>query len=325
MRFFVFAVLALSFVTLSGAQEAFAASKDFKKWLRELRTEAARKGISNKIIDVALPETMLPIPRVLELDRKQPEGTSTLDSYLQKVVTADRVKQGREKARSYKSLLRKVEEAYKVDSSVIVALWGIETSYGRNTGGYDVVNALATLAYDGRRGEFFRSELLSALKILDEGHTHPRSMKGSWAGAMGQSQFMPSSFLRFAVDFNNDGRRDIWETEADVFASAANYLASSGWKKGAPCAREVKLPRSFNAGPLGVDSERTLQYWHDKGVRLANGKPVPYEGENHAAIVQPNGAGTPAYLVYENYKTIMKWNKSTYFATAVCTLSDKVR
>ena len=324
MRFFVCTVLAFSFVAIFTAKDAFAA-QDFKKWLGELRTEAAQKGISRKIIDIALPDTMQPIPRVLELDRKQPEGTTTLDSYLQKVVTADRVKKGREKARAHGSILRKVEEAYRVDRSVIVALWGIETSYGRNTGGYDVVNALATLAYDGRRGAFFRSELFNALKILDEGHTHPRSMKGSWAGAMGQSQFMPSSFLRFAVDFNNDGRRDIWETEADVFASAANYLASSGWRKGAPCAREVKLPKSFSAGPLGVDSERTLQYWHDKGVRLANGKPVPYEGENHASIVQPNGAGTTAYLVYENYKTIMKWNKSTYFATAVCTLSDKVR
>lgn len=314
----------LSLVFFAVPQEAYA--KDFKSWMKNLRVEAKQRGISAQTIAKALPDTLQPIPRIIELDKKQPEKTKTFEQYLALIVNMARIEKGRAQFNNHRSLLTKVGATYGVDPQLIVALWGIETNYGQNTGGYDVITALATLAFDGRREAFFREELLKALKILDEGHIALRDMKGSWAGAMGQSQFMPSSFLRFAEDYNNDGKRDIWKTEADVFASAANYLSKSGWKATVPWGRKVHLPAGFDRSLLGLEMERKLQFWHDKGVRLADGKSsIPFEGEYQASIIQPDGAGTAAFIVYDNYRVIMKWNKSTYFATAVGTLSDKIK
>lgn len=316
----LFLLTALSLIS----SEAFA--KDFKSWLKEMRGEARAKGISATVVEKALPDTLQPIPRVLELDRKQPEKTKTFEEYLASIVNHTRVDRGRVQMSRYRTLLKEIGKKYGVDTQVIVALWGIETNYGQNTGGYEVIPALATLAFDGRRERFFREELLKALQILDEGHIRLHDMKGSWAGAMGQSQFMPSSFIRFAEDYNNDGKRDIWRTESDVFASAANYLAKSGWKEGQPWGRKVHLPATFDRSLLGIDNVRKLQFWHDKGVRLADGQQsIPFEGAYYAAIIQPDGPGTSAYAVYENYRVIMKWNKSTYFATAVGTLADRIR
>ncbi|MDF3023663.1 MAG: mltB [Alphaproteobacteria bacterium] len=324
MRFTIWAALAAVMLGF-WVSPATAATHNFKTWLKELRTEAAQLGVSQETIARALPDTLAPIDRILELDRKQPEGTVTFDEYLKKAVNPDRIQKGRAKMAFYRKTLQRVEEAYGVDKQFIVALWGIETSYGTNTGGFDVVNALATLAYDGRRSDYFRGELFKALRILDEEHISHSKMKGSWAGAMGQSQFMPSSFLKFAVDFNKDGKRDIWTTEADVFASAANYLAESGWKKGAVWGRKVIIPHSLDRSLLGVNTTHTIQQWHDKGIRLADGKPVPFEGEYMASVVQPSGAGTTAFLVYENYRTLLKWNKSSYFASAVSTLAERLK
>lgn len=317
----VFGVVALSLVHPSPAG---AASKTFPQFLKQVRAEAMSKGISRQTAEAALPDSLRPIPRVLELDKKQPEKTRTFDQYLQSIVSQVRVDQGRSNFSRNSSVLNSVAETYGVEPQVIVALWGIETNYGKNTGGFEIIPALATLAWDGRREAFFKDELFKALKIVDEGHIHIHDMKGSWAGAMGQSQFMPSSFLRFAQDYNNDGRRDIWNTTSDVFASAANYLSQSGWKKGQPWGREVKLPQGFDRKLIGLEQHRSLQFWHDLGIRSASGKGVPFEGAYYASIVQPGGEGTAAYMVYDNYKVIMKWNKSTYFATAVGLLSDRV-
>lgn len=282
-------------------------------------------GISENTVATALPDSLKPIDRILELDRKQPEGTKTIDQYLKTTVSPDRIAKGRSKMNYFRRTLKAVEDAYGVDKQVIVALWGIETNYGTNTGGFDVVNALATLAYDGRRSDYFRDELFKALRILDAEHISHAKMKGSWAGAMGQCQFMPTSFLKFAVDFNKDGRRDIWSTEADVFGSAANYLSQSGWKKGAPWGRKVVVPHSVDRDLLGINNAYTLQFWHDAGIRTPEGKPVPFEGEYMASVVQPGGAGTTAFLVYDNFRVIMKWNKSSYFASAVNTLADRIK
>lgn len=314
----------LSFFVLSVGHAASATSQDFKSWLKTLKVDAENYGISKPVINRALPDTLNPIPRILELDRTQPEGSPDFERYIKSAVSPQRIEKGREKILAYRRLLNDVENAYNVDRQVIVALWGIETMYGKNTGGYDVVNALATLAYDGRRGLYFRDELFKALKILDEGHIRLSQMKGSWAGAMGQSQFMPSSFFKFAVDYDKDGRRDIWRSEADVFASTANYLALCGWKKGVPWGRKVRLPASIDRQLLGINNTYTLQSWHDKGVRLPNGAAVPFQGEYQASIVQPGGPGTQAYIVYDNYRVIMQWNKSTYFATAVGLLADSL-
>lgn len=304
---------------------AHAASQDFKSWLKQVKAEAADQGISRPVINRALPDNLMPIQRVLELDREQPEGSPDFERYLRTVVSDDRIEKGREKILTRLKLLDEVEKTYGVDKQVIVALWGVETMYGRNTGGYDVIPALATLAYDGRRGSYFRGELFKALKIVDEGHIHLAQMKGSWAGAMGQSQFMPSSWFKFAVDFNHDGRRDIWTSEPDIFASTANYLAMSGWKKGEPWGRRVKLPANFDRALVGINNSYSLQYLHDKGVRMPNGGAVPFEGDYQASIIQPGGPGTQAFIVYDNFRVIMQWNKSTYFASAVGLLSDNLK
>ena len=201
------------------ATPAYAAG-DFSSWLRQLEAEALQKGISRDTVDMAL-ANVRPIPRVIELDRKQPEGTMTFAKYRKNVITQDRIDKGRALYRQHRAELDRAATNYGVPAQYIVALWGIETSYGNNTGGFGVIPALATLAYDGRRSSYFRAELMEALQILDQGHINLENMRGSWAGAMGQNQFMPTSFKRFAVDGNNDGRRDIWTTLPDVFSSTA--------------------------------------------------------------------------------------------------------
>ncbi len=319
----IFSVLAIYLCLLTGAAQA--ASQDFKSWLKEVKAQAIEQGVSQGVVNKALPDNMAPIRHVLELDHEQPEGSPDFERYLKSIVSDERVEKGREKMLAHGKLLDQIENTYGVDKQVIAALWGVETMYGRNTGTYDVVNALATLAYDGRRGPYFRDELFKALRILDQGQIHQWQMKGSWAGAMGQCQFMPSSWFKYAVDFDHDGRRDIWTSQPDIFASTANYLALSGWKKGEPWGRKVKLPAGFNRALIGINTENSLQFWHDQGVRLPGGGAVPFEGAYQASIVQPGGVGTQAFIVYDNYRVIMQWNKSTYFATAVGLLSDSLK
>ncbi len=200
----------------------------FNQWLKGVKKEARSKGISQATIDEAL-SGIAHDSRVIRLDRRQPETKLTLEEYLAKVISDQRVARGREMLAQHRELLEPISKQYGVAPEFIVALWGIETSYGSNTGSFSVVESLATLAYDGRRSAYFRGELMNALRIIDEDHISAYDMEGSWAGAMGQCQFMPSSFLNFAVDYNGDGKRDIWNTEADVFASIANYLSKHGW------------------------------------------------------------------------------------------------
>jgi membrane-bound lytic murein transglycosylase B len=277
-------------------------------------------------VRAALPDTIKPIDRIITLDRKQPEGTKTLRQYLHDVLSARRITDARAHWRDNKSALYGVGANYGVDPQYIVALWGIETNFGRDTGGYALIPALVTLAYDGRRSEYFRSELMQALRILDDGDVKLQDMKGSWAGAMGQTQFMPSSFFKFAQDYDKDGRRDIWKTKPDVFASAAYYLAQSGWKHGEPWGRRVTLPENFDRSLVGLDVKRKLDFWHDAGVRMANGGgSIPFEGTFEGSVIQPDGPGTAAYIVYDNYRVILKWNRSTYFATAVGLLADRAK
>jgi membrane-bound lytic murein transglycosylase B len=298
------------------------AAGDFGQWLAAFRSEAARSGISAPTLDAAL-RGIAPIPKILELDRRQPEVTMTFDQYLERVVNDARVSRGRALLQENALLLDQVSAAYGVPPSVIVALWGIETSFGANMGGFKVVEALATLAYDGRRSAYFRGELLNALRILDSGQIAPSQMLGSWAGAMGQNQFMPSSYLTYAVDFNGDGRRDIWRTTADVFASSANYLAKAGWKAGRSWGQRVILPAGFNTASAGLDMRKPVHEWQALGVRRVNGGELPY-AEGSGSIILPGGPGGPAFLVHDNYRAIMKWNKSQYFATSVGILSDRI-
>lgn len=316
-------LLFLALIVVICAPTMALANGSFESWLADFKHEAVRKGISEHTVERAF-QGVHPIPRIIELDRKQPEGTMTFSKYRERVINDARVQQGRRLYQEHRALLDATAKKYGVPASYIVALWGIETSYGNNTGGFGVVPALATLAYDGRRSEFFRDELIKALQIIDQGHiTHDR-MKGSWAGAMGQNQFMPSSFHAYAVDGNGDGRRDIWNSLPDVFASTANYLGTSGWKFDERWGRAVKLPSGFSKGDVGLDTRLPLAAWREKGVTLPDGSMLPVIDGMSASVVTPDGIGGAAYLVYDNYRVIMKWNKSTYFATSVGLLADRI-
>lgn len=232
MRFPFFAIVmfvAASFLlAVGGIREAIADDAGFAAWVENFKVQAVSEGISAKTLDDAFSNSEF-LEKVIELDRKQPEKKVTIDDYLARVITQKRISNGRKYKAENSELLEKISQKYSVPASVMVALWGIETDYGNNTGSFNIISSLATLAYEGRRSDFFRSELINALKIIEFGHVSADDFIGSWAGAFGQCQFMPSSFLRYAVDFNGDGRRDIWNTKADVFASIANYLHSEGW------------------------------------------------------------------------------------------------
>lgn len=321
----IFKILSLLILLMAHfvGQEAHAQDENFQSWLADVRQEALSLGISETVINASLTD-IAPKARIIELDRKQPEGTLTFREYRQRVISSARIRQGREMMRRHAGLLNQVSRKYNVQPQYIVALWGIETSYGNNTGGFDVVEALATLAYDGRRGEYFRKELFNALRILNEGHIAPDDMKGSWAGAMGQNQFMPSSFFNFAVDGNGDGRRDIWQSLPDVFASTANYLSKSGWQGDERWGRAVKLPSGFETSYIGADKNLTLDQWQKLGVRTHDGRALPNVPGFTAGLIAPDGLDGPAFLVYDNFHTIMKWNRSHYFATSVGLLADSI-
>ena len=305
-----------------GPKMAHAAESDFLTWLTEFRSEAEAKGIRAETMDEAF-ANVEPIERVIELDRRQPEGTITFDQYLDRVISDARVEQGRRLLRENRAILEEVAAEFGVQPRFVVALWGIETSYGNFTGGFPVIGALATLAYDGRRGQYFRGELFNALNVLQDGHISAEDMVGSWAGAMGQTQFMPSSFLDFATDFDGDGAKNIWTSRPDVFASAANYLRGVGWRDDITWGRPVRLPADFDPALADLDVVKRLGEWQALGVRRADGTALPSR-DLAASIVLPGGNGGPAYVVYDNYRSILRWNRSLYFATAVGHLSDRI-
>jgi membrane-bound lytic murein transglycosylase B len=315
-------VVAAALALCLAAGSATANEQSFDAWRGALRQEALSSGISAATFDTAFADVQ-PIPRIIELDRSQPEFTMTFPQYLERVVPQSRIDTAREKLRENRTVLEAVGKKYGVQPRFIVALWGIESDFGRRTGDFSVVASLATLAYDGRRSEFFRKELLDALHILEERHVSADRMIGSWAGAMGQNQFMPSSFRQYAVDYDGDGRRDIWSTQADIFASIANYLGSYDWKPDQTWGRPVRLPSGFDANLVSLEVEKPMSEWQRLGVRTISGGDLPSR-ELTASVVQPDGAGGAAYLVYENYKKIMRWNRSTFFATAVGQLADYI-
>lgn len=294
----------------------------FQQWVSSFKQRAESQGISRKTLKAAFRDAHFN-EKVIRLDRKQPESTLTFEKYLDLVINDQRIREGRQMLQKHRALLEEVSKKYGVQPRFIVALWGIETSYGKITGGYSIIEALATLAYEGRRAEFFEKELVNALKIIDADHIEPDVMQGSWAGAMGQSQFMPSSFLAFAQDYNGDGKRDIWDTKADVFASIANYLSKSGWNDEITWGRKVKLPGNFDYSQTGRDTKKSILTWQKLGVRRANGQALPHV-DIPASIVLPGDKAGPAYMVYKNYDVIMKWNRSLFFATAVGILSDAI-
>ncbi|MBL4692440.1 MAG: lytic murein transglycosylase [Magnetovibrio sp.] len=311
------------FALIIGSSPSFAQDASFKTWLSELRVEASQKGISKKTLDAAL-TGLKPIPRVLELDRRQPEFTWTFRDYMSKLINDQRVKKGQRKLAENKKVLDEIGAKYGIQPRFLVAFWGLETDFGRLSEGYfPTIAALATLAHDGRRSKFFRIQLMAALKILDQGHISPAKLKGSWAGAMGHFQFIPTTFLAYAQDYDGDGKKNIWGNKLDAYASAANFLTKSGWKDDEIWGREVTLPKGFDFNQASLKVKKTLAGWQALGVRRLDGSHLP-NVDIKASVVTPAGAEGPAFLVYGNFRTIMVWNRSIFYAIAVGHLADRL-
>lgn len=330
--------LTTSAILSSGITYATNADKpSFSTYIETLKTEALAKGYSQQIINSSFANVKFH-KRAIKADKSQPENVETLDTYLPKRVPQWKVDRARNLYKKHKELLTKVGEKYNVQPRFIVALWGLETNFGKIMGNYNVISALSTMAYEGRREVFFKKQLWAALTILEEGHITIDNMKGSWAGAMGQNQFMPTSFVSYAVDGDGDGKKDIWGNNADVFSSMANYLKKEGWNNNLTWGRQVKLPVNFDttlAIPKNTGSrskwlkawsktEKSLSQWQALGIRRADGRNLPAVDVT-AALVFPDDAKGRAYLAYDNYKSLMHWNLSYYFVSSVGHLSDRIK
>lgn len=309
-------------LVLAAPDAGHAADVDFGTWLAGVRQEAIAQGLRPQSVAQAL-AGVHQIDRVLELDRHQPETTLTFEQYIDLVVSPQRIQQGHEHLVENRALLEQVSRRYGVQPRFIVALWGIESNYGKGSGDFPEISALATLAYDGRRSAYFRKELMAAIKIIDQGWIRPEDMLGSWAGAMGQCQFMPSSYLQFAVSYNNDGRRDIWHRREDIFASIANYLARSGWHGDETWGRRVLVPAGFDASLAGPSNRKPLAEWQRLGIRALDGRDLMTR-EREAALILPDGPSGPALLAFDNFRATLKWNNSSFFAAAVGYLADGI-
>ena len=297
---------------------------NFDEYISELKQQAMEKGINKDVIETAFKNVKY-YQRAVKADKNQPEFKLTLDTYLPRAVPKWKVDQAVSKYNENKIILDKVSAEFGVQPRFIVALWGVETNFGRLQGKYDVISALSTMAYDGRRETLFKKQLFAALQILQDGHITKEKFLGSWAGAMGQSQFMPTSFLAYAYDFDGDGKKDIWNNKADVFASIANYLRSEGWKDNQTWGRQVKLPQNFDLALTGLakDKMKLLSEWQSLGVRRYDGRDLPTNSLK-ASLIMPDDEKGRIYLVYNNYHTLMHWNRSTYFGSAVGLLSDMI-
>lgn len=310
------------FFLLALAAGPVQAQGDFDDWLAAFRQDAKAQGISSATLDATL-TGMEPNERVIELDRRQPEFLQTFSSYLGRRVTPARIARGQAQLEQHAALLDAVERKYGVPKTVLVAFWGLETHYGAVLGSLNVPTSLATLAFDGRRGGFFRSQLLDALRIIDAGHVSAADMKGSWAGAMGNMQFMPSTFRAYAVDGDGDGRIDVWQSLPDALYSAANYLQQAGWRANEPVAVAVRLPAGFDWRQARVAHRLPVADWKALGVQAADAEALP-EVAGRAAIVLPQGWKGPAFMVFDNFDVVMKWNRSVNYALAVAQLSHRL-
>ncbi|MGO2131347.1 MAG: lytic murein transglycosylase [Halomonas sp.] len=308
-------------VQTASVKRAAPGAAGFDDWLAGFRRHAAAEGISEATLARAL-DGVRYRPRVIELDRKQPEFSRQIWDYLDSAVSTSRVNNGRDKLAGHREAASRAASQYGVPAEVIISIWGIESSYGGYLGDFSTLESLATLAHDGRRQEFASAELLAALRIIQAGDIAPDDMKGSWAGAMGHTQFIPSSFLAYAKDGDGDGRRDIWTSIPDVLASTANYLAEAGWRSDEPWGVEVVLPQNFNFSLADASQRRSSQDWARLGVTASAGGELP--GLESAAVIAPAGARGPAFLVGQNFRVILRYNNATSYALAVALLSDRI-
>lgn len=299
--------------------------EQFDRYKLLLRNEAIEKGFGKQFVENVF-ATIYYRATVVKADKNQPETKITLDKYLQTRVPNWKVEQAVKLSREHSDLLARIAKEYGVQPRFIVALWGNESNFGRLQGSYPVLSALASLAFEGRREALFKKQFMAALTILQEGHIPLKDFNGSWAGAMGQSQFMPSSFLQYAVDYDGDGKKDIWGTTADVFASIANFLSSEGWDDSLTWGRQVSIPEQFDTHFSGLDRQyfKPLAFWQSMGVRRYNGDDLPI-AELQASLIMPDGPKGRIYLVYQNFHTLMKWNRSSYFGISVSYLSERIK
>ena len=318
IKYFNFILLSIFITFFSNVASA---NDKFKIFIDGIAKEANAMGISKSIISEFKTTTVF-IPRVIELDKSQPEFKLTLSQYLKRVVTSSRIKKANLEYKKNKKLLKTIGSFYGVQPRFIVALWGIETDFGRLTGGFPVISSLSTLAFEGRRHDYFKKELLNAIKIIDQGHITLNKMTGSWAGAMGQCQFMPSSFLNYASDWDKNGSKNIWSSKGDVFASAANYLKNVGWSDKITWGRKVYLG-NYNE-KFDKNKVLLLREWSNYNILNSSKNKLPLVNQK-ARLIIPNNFGKYGYLVYKNFDSLLNWNRSNFFAIAVGNLSDSIK
>lgn len=305
-------------------QERNDAGPSFAEWLAEFRDEAIAEGVSRDVAETHL-RNLSVNERIYEQNDNQPEFARAIWQYLDSAVSESRLATGRERLAAERARLEAIEAQYGVDSEIIVAIWGLESSYGAIMGDNDAIEALATLGWRGRRTSYGRSQLIGALKIIQNGYASRSELRGSWAGALGQTQFIPTTYLSYAVDADGDGRRDIWSNLDDVFSSTANYLAKSGYQKDAPWGVEVILPAGFDYAASGPTVQRPIAEWAGLGLKGARGSLIDeYDLNASPRLLLPAGANGPAFLVFRNFEAILKYNRSTAYALAVGYLANGV-
>jgi membrane-bound lytic murein transglycosylase B len=317
---YLFLLAALSF----SHQASATSEKGFNIWLDQFRAEAVEKGISARTVNRAF-EDVEYNEDIIQEDRNQAEFTISYADYYSNFVNDRVIRRGAKLYNKHRDLLADISSQYGVPAHYIMALWAVETRYGRHMGGQNIFEPLAMLSYDERRSEFFKKQLIHALRMLDEGHAEMDRLNGSWAGATGQVQFIPTSFYNYAEDYNGDGRRDIWTTLPDIFASAANLLSENGWNYDERWGRRVQVPPDFPRNLIGDDTKKSLAFWANLGVRKNNGQPLPATSGFQASVLQPDGPGTQAFIVYKNFRTLKDWNSSNKFALTVGRLADQIR
>ncbi len=320
MRKFRIVCILISALLLTPFLTIAAPAQSWNQWLYELKLDAADQGIQPAFFDRMF-QGIRPNSRVTHFSNTQPERRLTFLEYRTSRASKYRIQIGKQRFKKHRAILEKIGQEYGVTPCYIAAIWGMETSYGNFMGSFPVIRSLATLAYNSKRKPYFRSELLHALRILQDGHVDIKNFKGEWAGASGHPQFMPSSWVKYAQDYNGDGRKDIWKTLPDVFASIANYLKQKGWQAGEPIRMQVVVPYQVDRSLMGLKEKMTMREWSQKGVRDENGGRLPQNGLD-ASLIEPYGG--PYFLAFNNFKVIMRYNNSIYYAATIAYMADEI-
>ena len=330
MSIFIKFILLLNFLILFAAGSALSVTTEqsFDEWLSSYKKFALKKGISKQTLEVAFKDVKF-LENVIKYDRKQPEFFEDTLTYVGKRASKKRAILANRLLNSNSQLFLKVESNFNVEKEILLALWGIETNFGRHVGKMDIISSLATLTYDKRRSKFFSSELISLLRLIDKNIINPNTLYGSWAGAYGNFQFMPSTITRYAIDYDNNNKIELKESLDDALASAANYINKIGWKKGEPCFFRVKINKKiedkyFNSSARKISNKLKISEWKQKGVVNFDGSELKTNFK--AALILPDGKpNSPMYLVFDNYQKILKWNRSLRFGISVCTLAEMIK